>query len=82
MAQKKKVVYFLGAGASFGAGAKATVQAGHQLPIPTQATFWPTFLRFCKSQKNCARIESFYFATFSGMAKRPFALQQRSGDIY
>lgn len=71
MAQKKKVVYFLGAGASFGAGAKATVQAGHQLPIPTQATFWPTFLRFCKSQKNRARIESFLFRYFLGYGKTP-----------
>lgn len=71
MAQKKKVVYFLGAGASFGAGAYTSVQAGHRLPIPTQSTFWSTFLRLCISDKNRALIESFLFRYFLGYGKTP-----------
>lgn len=71
MAKKKKVVYFLGAGASLGAGATATVEAGHKISIPTQTTFWSTFLRFCKSEKNRAQIESFLFRYFLGYGKAP-----------
>lgn len=74
MAKKKKVVYFLGAGASFGAGATTTVQAGHKIEIPTQATFWSTFLRFCKSDKNRVLIESFLFRYFLGYGKIPTRL--------
>lgn len=36
--QQRKVVFFLGAGASFGAGAYATVQHGGHVPIPMQST--------------------------------------------
>lgn len=71
MAQKKKVVYFLGAGASFGAGACTTVQAGRKIPIPTQSTFWSTFLRFCRSGENRKQIESFLFRYFLGYARTP-----------
>lgn len=74
MAKKKKFVYFLGAGASYGAGATATVQAGGKIPIPTQATFWNTFLRFCCSRKNRTDIESFLFRYFLGYGKTPARL--------
>lgn len=75
MAKTKKVVYFLGAGASYGAGASTSVQAGHRLPIPTQATFWSTFLRLCRSDKNRAQIESFLFRYFLGLGKTPVRKQ-------
>lgn len=69
-----KVVYFLGAGASYGAGATASVQAGGKIPIPTQATFWATFLRFCRNKKNQKDIESFLFRYFLGYGKVPSRL--------
>jgi len=71
MAKKRKVVYFLGAGASLGAGAYAKIQAGHLIPIPTQATFWSTFLRFCRHNTNRTLIESFLFRYFLGYKKIP-----------
>lgn len=74
MAKKKKFVYFLGAGASYGAGATATVQAGSKIPIPTQATFWETFLRFCRSSRHRTDIESFLFRYFLGYGKTPARL--------
>ena len=74
MAQKKKFVYFLGAGASFGAGAAATVQAGGKVPIPTQTNFWSTFLRFCKSSQRRKSIESFLFRYFLGYGRTPTRL--------
>jgi hypothetical protein len=64
-------MYFLGAGASFGAGAYATVQAGGRVPIPTQANFWVTFLRFCNSSKNRNVVEAFLFRYFLGYGKKP-----------
>lgn len=67
----RKIVYFLGAGASYGAGATASVQGGGIVPIPTQATFWDTFLRFCSSQRNRDLIESFLFRYFLGYARVP-----------
>jgi hypothetical protein len=75
MAQKKKFVYFLGAGASYGAGANATVQAGGKVPIPTQATFWDTFLRFCRSSRRRTDIESFLFRYFLGYGRTPTRLK-------
>jgi hypothetical protein len=75
MAQKKKFVYFLGAGASYGAGATATVQAGGKVPIPTQATFWNTFLRFCGSSRRRTDIESFLFRYFLGYGRTPTRLE-------
>lgn len=71
MAQQRKIVFFLGAGASFGAGAYAPVQGGGHLPIPTQATFWETFLRFCHAKQNRKDIESFLFRYFLGYARVP-----------
>lgn len=64
-----KIVYFLGAGASYGAGAVAKIQGGAKISIPTQATFWSTFLRFCKSDANRKTIESFLFRYFLGYNK-------------
>ncbi|WP_055326770.1 SIR2 family protein, partial [Ralstonia solanacearum] len=75
MTQKKKFVYFLGAGASYGAGASATVQAGGKVPIPTQATFWDTFLRFCRSAQCRSDIESFLFRYFLGYGRTPTRLK-------
>jgi hypothetical protein len=69
--QQRKIVFFLGAGASLGAGAYTKVQHGGKVPIPTQSTFWDIFLRFCRSQKNRKRIESFLFRYFKGYARVP-----------
>jgi hypothetical protein len=68
-------VFFLGAGASYGAGAYASVQHGGHLRIPMQSTFWDTFLRFCRSTKNRRRIESFLFRYFKGYARVPARVQ-------
>ena len=65
MAEGRKIMFFLGAGASYGAGATATIQGGGELPIPTQKDFWETVLRFCKSNKHRKQIESFLFRYFS-----------------
>jgi len=70
----RRIIYFLGAGASYGAGARATVQAGGVVTIPTQANFWVTFLRFCKSSGNRKLIESFLFRYFLGYGKKPSRL--------
>lgn len=70
----RKIVFFLGAGASFGAGATADIQGGGEIPIPTQTTFWATFLRFSRSQKNRAEIESFLFRYFLGYSRTPARL--------
>lgn len=56
------------------AGAYATVQRGGHLPTPTQADFWETFLRFCKSNHNRRTIESFLFRYFKGYRKTPTRL--------
>src|SRR5438034_11756648 len=69
--QQRRIVFFLGAGASFGAGAFTTVQHGGRIKIPTQETFWETFLRFCKSTDNRNDIESFLFRYFLGYGKAP-----------
>lgn len=73
--QQRKIVFFLGAGASFGSGAYASVQHGGKLRIPTQSTFWNTFLRFCRSNQNRRRIESFLFRYFRGYARVPARVQ-------
>lgn len=75
MLQKRKFIYFLGAGASFGAGAHTGIEGGGKLLIPTQATFWGTFLRFCVSTKNRKDIESFLFRYFLGYEKPPARLK-------
>ena len=73
--KRRKFVYVLGAGASFGAGASAAVQGGGRLPIPTQATFWETFLRFCAGKKNRKEIESFLFRYFLNYRRVPTRLR-------
>src|SRR5690606_31175459 len=40
-------------------------------PIPTQATFWDTFLRFSSGHKNKSDIESFLFRYFLGYTRVP-----------
>jgi len=72
------VVYFLGAGASLGAGATAPIQGGGKIPIPTQSTFWEIFLRFCKSKDNRRTVESFLFRYFLGYKKLPGKLAART----
>lgn len=71
MATGRKIIYFLGAGASVGAGAYSVVQAGGRIEIPTQATFWETFLRFCSSLARRRTIESFLFRYFLGYNRVP-----------
>jgi len=70
----RKILFILGAGASVGAGAFAQVQGTGRIPIPTQATFWPTFLRFCQKQAHRRTIESFLFRYFLGYEKVPSRL--------
>jgi hypothetical protein len=67
----RKILFFLGAGASYAAGAATRVQAGGRVPIPTQATFWDTFLRFCSSEERRDQIESFLFRYFKGYGRLP-----------
>jgi len=67
----RKILFFLGAGASHGAGAYAQVEGGGQIPIPTQDTFWETFLRFCHKSKNRRKVESFLFRYFKGYHRVP-----------
>lgn len=71
MSGERRIVFFLGAGASFGAGAVAPVQGGGEIPIPTQATFWETFLRLSKSNKNKKDIENFLFRYFLNYRRAP-----------
>ena len=71
MAEGRKIMFFLGAGASYGAGATANIQGGGELPIPTQKNFWETVLKFCKSNKRRKQIESFLFRYFSSYRKVP-----------
>ena len=78
MAKKRKFIYFLGAGASNGAGAVAIVEAGGHVAIPTQATFWSTFLRFCGSASRKRAIESFLFRYFLGYRKVPSRLSAKA----
>lgn len=70
----RKIVFFLGAGASLGAGSVARVQAGGEIPIPVQSEFWSVFLRFAKGSQNRRTIESFLFRYFLGYAKVPSRL--------
>ena len=71
MSGERRIVYFLGAGASFGAGAYAPKQGGGRIPIPTQSTFWETFLRFCRSRRNKKDIEAFLYRYFLDYGKVP-----------
>jgi SIR2-like protein len=73
--QGRKILFVLGAGASVGAGAFAQVQGAGRIPIPTQTTFWPTFLRFSAGKANRRTIESFLFRYFLGYGKAPSRLK-------
>lgn len=77
MVQQRRIVYFLGAGASRAAGAYATVQHGGRIPALTQENFWGTFLRFCRWSDNCEIIESFLFRYFLGYSRVPPRLTPR-----
>jgi len=71
MPGERRIVYILGAGASFGAGAYATKQGGGHVPIPTQSTFWDTFLRFCRSDEHRKTIEAFLYRYFLDYKRVP-----------
>ncbi len=71
----RKIVFFLGAGASVGAGAVARVQAGGEVRIPTQSDFWNVFLRFSASVSNRRSIERFLFRYFLGYTRVPSRLR-------
>ena len=47
------------------------MQGGGEVAIPTQATFWDTFLRFSRGNANRRLIESFLFRYFLGYARSP-----------
>jgi hypothetical protein len=66
----RKLLYFLGAGASRGAGVVAHVQGGGGVPIPLQADFWRTVLRFA-SKSHRKQIEAFLFRYFAGYRRVP-----------
>jgi hypothetical protein len=68
---QRRIVYILGAGASFGAGAYANKQGGGRIPIPTQSTFWDTFLRFCRSNEHRKKIEGLLYRYFLDYHKVP-----------
>ena len=74
MADGRKILFFLGAGASVGAGAYATVQAGGRIQIPVQSDFWSVFLRFIKGRANRKIIESFLFRYFLGYNESPLLM--------
>ena len=78
MPQLRRIVYFLGAGASVAAGAYATVQHGGRIQAPIQKNFWSTFLRFCKWTENNKTIESFLFRYFLGYGRVPARLKPMS----
>jgi hypothetical protein len=71
MPGQRRIVYILGAGASFGAGAYTTKQGGGRISIPTQSTFWDTFLRFCQNNQHRKTIEEFLYRYFLDYKKVP-----------
>lgn len=71
MSKGRKVLYFIGAGASRASGAFVQVQGGGHLLIPTQAEFWPVFLRLSHRAANRNAIESFLFRYFVGYGRTP-----------
>lgn len=75
MTTGRKVVFVLGAGASLGAGATASVQHGGSVDIPTQASFWRIFLKFAKSEENRKTIEIFLFRYFTDYKRVPAKLK-------
>lgn len=67
----RKVLFFLGAGASRAAGASITIEGGGHIAAPTQQDFWEVLLRFCSSRKDRLKIESFLFRYFLGYQRVP-----------
>src|SRR5271155_23586 len=76
MSGERRIVFILGAGASFGAGAYVSKQGGGRVSIPTQSTFWDTFLRFCANAENRKLIEAFLFKYFLDYKKVPGRLTE------
>ncbi len=72
MGKGRKVLYFVGAGASRAVGAFGAVQGGGRIPIPTQAEFWSVFLRFVRDRRARIQIESFLFRYFLGYRRTPY----------
>lgn len=67
----RKIVWFLGAGASRGAGAALRVGgSGGTIKIPIQADFWDVVLRY-GSKKDADKIQSFLFRYFAGYDRTP-----------
>jgi hypothetical protein len=71
----RKVLYFVGAGVPKAAGAFVAVEGGGEIPIPTQAEFWPVFLRLCRSNLARTQIESFLFRYFVGYRRPPYRIK-------
>jgi hypothetical protein len=65
----RKIIFFLGAGASRGAKATANVPGG-TVDIPLQSEFWQTVLRFA-NKVDRARVESLLFKYFAGYRRVP-----------
>lgn len=74
MAEGRKVVYFLGAGASLAAGAYFRGQGSARIPIPTAKDFWATFFRLARRPDRKKRVEAFLFRYFLGYARVPSRL--------
>lgn len=77
----RRIVFFLGAGASVAVGAQAAVQGKGHVDCPTQSNFWSIFLRFCVSRKNRKTIELFLFRNFLGYRRSPGRATQRDKSI-
>jgi hypothetical protein len=71
MSQGRKILYFIGAGATRAAGAYVPAQGGGRIPIPTQSEFWEVFLRLCPNRTARAEIERFLFRYFLGYRRVP-----------
>jgi hypothetical protein len=75
MAEGRKILFFLGAGASYAAGAYTPAPGHGKIQIPTQANFWETFLRLCSNrERRRDNIQSFLFRYFRGYARVPARL--------
>ena len=75
MAEGRKILFFLGAGASYTAGAYTPAPGHGKIQIPTQANFWDTFLRLCSNrERRRDDIQSFLFRYFRGYARVPARL--------
>jgi hypothetical protein len=71
MAQGRKILYIIGAGAPRALGSYVPMQGGGHLPIPVQAEFWDAFLRLAGASETRASIERFLFRYFLGYSRVP-----------